>query len=338
MNIKKGLLKIIGAGAISLIILSGFTLVYNYSGVHIKNKSGSTDYKWKSHQYTSNCVEGFNCLRFDENGYNNVYSTEGKEYPDILVMGSSYMEATNVKQDRNAVYLLNELLHKDGCDMYAYNIGVSGHTIYHCANNLEDAVKEFQPTSYVIVETNTIDLNTDSMKEVVEGAWEHIPSYDSGILYYLQKIPCIKTMYKQMQNMNNQANVANVRQVNAEEKETEDDFSNALDEFLKKMKDAMPSEQQKLIILYHPTLKIQENGTIKSSTNQEKLELFQKLCSQNGIVFIDMTDTFLEAYEKEYILPKGFSNTAVGEGHLNAYGHKMIAEEIEKTILRREEK
>jgi hypothetical protein len=59
-------------------------------------------------------------------------------------------------------------------------------------------------------------------------------------------------------------------------------------------------------------------------------------CKSNNILFIDMSDIFLSKYEKEYILPHGFSNSAVGAGHLNADGHSMIAEKLVRVILERE--
>lgn len=47
LDVIKGLIKILAAGIISLVILSAFCFVYDYSGVHISNPSGSTDYKWE---------------------------------------------------------------------------------------------------------------------------------------------------------------------------------------------------------------------------------------------------------------------------------------------------
>ena len=37
-------------------------------------------------------------------------------------------------------------------------------------------------------------------------------------------------------------------------------------------------------------------------------------------------------YNQNYILPHGFINSSIGNGHLNKYGHKMLAEELYKII------
>ena len=54
----KMLIKIAAAGMISLVILSGFCLLYSFSGVHISNPSGSTDYKWEPGQWKATMTEG----------------------------------------------------------------------------------------------------------------------------------------------------------------------------------------------------------------------------------------------------------------------------------------
>ena len=99
VNSKKRMIKtvvrVIVAGMVALIILSIFTMVYHFTGVHISNPSGATDYYWAPNQLKTTMTEGFSWFRMDENGFNN------KTIPDkvdILLMGSSHMEAVNVTQ------------------------------------------------------------------------------------------------------------------------------------------------------------------------------------------------------------------------------------------------
>ena len=66
-------------------------------------------------------TEGIAHGRFDANGYNNLAVIEN---PNILLLGSSHMEAVNVNQDENIAFLLaNEL---NGTHS-VYNLGISGH-------------------------------------------------------------------------------------------------------------------------------------------------------------------------------------------------------------------
>ena len=63
-----------------------------------------------------------------------------------------------------------------------------------------------------------------------------------------------------------------------------------------------------------------------------KLELFSQLCEQNGIIFVDTVSDFESLYAEKNILAHGFANTAVGTGHLNEYGHRLVAEAIANAI------
>ena len=96
-EILKQFLKIVMAGLVSLLVLTLVTYVYNFTGIHIKNPYGATDYKWESRQLKSNMTEGFSHFRMDDNGFNNTEHDFIKKEPDILLMGSSHMEAVLYK-------------------------------------------------------------------------------------------------------------------------------------------------------------------------------------------------------------------------------------------------
>ena len=72
---KKSILffiKITFSGCMAVIILSMISIFYNYTGVHIENKTGATDYIWEPEQLRTNMTEGFAWLRMDEFGFNNT--------------------------------------------------------------------------------------------------------------------------------------------------------------------------------------------------------------------------------------------------------------------------
>ena len=87
-----------------------------------------------------------------------------------------------------------------------------------------------------------------------------------------------------------------------------------------------------MIIFYHPTTRINSDGSLLLPNDAEKRETFSNLCKQNGIIFLDMTERFKYEYKVNHVLPHGFINSSVGSGHLNKYGHKMIADELYKLI------
>ena len=76
---------------------------------------------------------------------------------------------------------------------------------------------------------------------------------------------------------------------------------------------------------------IDSNGKmiiLKKKTDQ----VFKEACNDNGIVLVDMSKKFMNEYNKNYKVPYGFSNTCMAQGHLNKYGHQMIAEELLRVV------
>lgn len=332
INYIKYSIKVILTGMVSVIILSLITIVYNFTGVHISNLTGATDYVWEANQLKTTMVEGFAWIKMDANGFNNSFISKDSNIIDILLMGSSHMEAVNVASNENVGYKLNEFLKDD----YVYNIGISGHTIYNCLNNLEQAISTYHPLKYVILETDTIELSISSMQDVINGNFAKIESYDQGILYWLQKnIPAIKIIYKQVDEWKNVERKGQILPNTL--LESDDEYKNVLSKFLNKASLVAKDNSVKLLIFYQPHTKIDEHGNLISDTNNKYLSLFKQTCLENDIIFVDMTDDFSDLYNSKHILAHGFNNTAVGVGHLNKYGHIVIAKKL-ASIIEMEEK
>ena len=328
------LLKACISGCLALFLLSGVTYMYNYTGVHIANPARTTDYTWESNQLKSNMTEGFARFRMDSCGFNNTEPSK-KERVDILLMGSSHMEAVQIAPEDNTASRLNRLLP----GLYTYNIGMSGHEIYNNVSNMSDAVSVYNPVQYVLLETGTVELEEDAMKKVIGGAFPRIPSYDSGILYLVQKkIPAVKCIYKQLEDWmaaGRNPFASNRPEDGAVISETPYDsqgYRKTLDSFLKKAVASVCEHGAKMIIFYHPTMELDSSGSLFNPTDPEALETFRETCESNGIIFVDMEKDYEQLYEREHRLPYGFINTAVGVGHLNKYGHKTVADRLAEVI------
>ena len=88
-----------------------------------------------------------------------------------------------------------------------------------------------------------------------------------------------------------------------------------------------------LIILNLPDTSINKDGTIAvSDTN---VDIWEKACSESGVIWIDMAEDWNKMYREKKELPYGFSNTRPGYGHLNPGGHEIIAERLYNTIKER---
>ena len=324
---KMYIFKILIAGFASIIILSIILFMYSYVGFHKTNYNETTDYKWNPNQIIVKMNEGFAINVTDINGYNNKDNNIIE--PEILLMGSSHMEGFNVLFNNSVGKILNE-------KYSTYNIGISGHQIYHCVKNIKKAVNYHKPKNIVIIETDEIDLGKEEMYKVVKDELESIKSYDNAVLGFLQKyFPAVKSIY---QGIDDWRKVELRKNSNKDiEKEYDQKYIELLNEFIKKANEPVKENQNKLIIFYHPNSKIDREGKLIDTTNPEALKLFKNACDENEVIFIDMTEEFKKIYVEESKLAHGFSNTAIGVGHLNRYGHKIIAKTLLDTINKLEE-
>lgn len=241
------------------------------------------------------------------------------------------MEGYNVASDKNTGYIMNELLP----EYYTYNIGTSGHTIYSCANNIRAAVREYDPDEFVVIETDRIDLNIEDMQRVVLKNYPHIKSYDSGLVYLIQQyVPFVKNIYKQLVEWWSADDSKISYQEKSKDKvssiSSEKDYEKCLDQFLNFIRSE--TGNCKVVIVYQSPTELNPDGSLKKPVESEDLMLFSQICEKNDITFVDTVSAFDSLYTENHILAHGFTNTAVGSGHLNAYGHKLVAEVVTKTI------
>jgi len=319
------LFKACAAMLVAFVILNFICMFYYNLAIHSHSDTGATDYVWEANKFYSRGTEGFAWGKTDANGFNNLKTLEAGQI-DVLVMGSSHMEAFNVAQDKNTVAVLNNMFHDSGMDMNAYNIGISGHTLARCLNNAVEAVKEFAPQKYLIVETSK-DPDFEDMKAAVEGKLEPIESNSGGIVGTLQKLPFLRRVYAQWKSSDE-----------AEEKAKDGDVYQLFDILLKRVVEQCDETGIKVIIVYHNRLEYDGEGKIVSPESMETKECLKNVCEENNVVFVDMHEAFKANYEETFQLPHGFSNSRAGAGHLNEVGHRVIAEEVFNTICRLEGK
>ncbi len=313
--------------AMSLGMLTMFMLLFNHTGIHIKNPSGATDYKWESNQWKASMEEGFAWMHMDANGYNNQAAPQAGEVIDILLMGSSQVEGLHVRQSETLPSLMNEYL--PACR--TYSIGISGHTIYHCVSNLSRAYQVYQPRKAICLVIDRIDLTKNDMEKVISGEWSRIPSYDSGMLYRIQKtVPVVKALYKNLDDWKRHSRPKRHRMVRKTGRPAvirADDYEETLRQFLAHASSALKGTGCRLVMCYQPPTLLERSGQFQKQDPSVR-ERFGRMCQENGIEFIDMTDSFEQLYYRKSILAHGFANTAVGRGHLNVHGYREIAREL----------
>lgn len=320
--------KAVIAGCLAFLLLCLFCFFYSNVPVHYTNPTGATEYRWQASRFYSRCTEGFALGRTNNDGFNNLLDYTPGEQIDILLMGSSHMEGFNVAQDQSTAAVLNRLF--DG-EKYVYNIGTAGHTLPYCVKHLSSALDTYAPGQYVLLETVSLDLLPADMSAAVDGTLADIPSYTGGLIGLLQKVPLLRLFYsKYFKNV--LAFGDTVKEPAAVPTETPADYETALADFIGKISRESAAHGVQAVIVFNPAVGIADDGSLYTATDPAELAAFRRLCGENGIRFLDLTEVYMRCYHEQHLLPSGFSNTAPARGHLNRIGHRLIAETLYAAI------
>ena len=340
MRCLKACCKVILAGIISIAIMCGLLCFYDIIPVHEENSKGNTDYVWPANSIWVKATEGISYGKFDANGFNNKSVVDN---PDIIVLGSSHVEATDVMMDENAAYLLSEKLN---AKYSLYNMGISSHTFFKVCQYIPTNLELYEKVPKVlIIETSTVKISQKDVDDVISSSVKRTTSHNTGVIGTLQKVPFFRTIYHQiekglldlfMPDSDNTSKTANTVS-NAEESDEKTEIdNNAYAELFQYLKGMEEKYGVQIIIFYHPTEKLMSDGTIYFNRN-EYLEAFSDYANEYGISFIDMTDKFEKMYYEDNHVAHGFCTGKLAEGHLNKFGHAAVADELYQEINRLEE-
>lgn len=317
------ILKVIISGMIAFGVMTGFCMFYYNVPVHSQNKDGATDYSWEANKFYSRATEGFAFGKTNNEGYINDVDYNNQDSIDILIMGSSHMEAFQVVKSESTSGLLNSLLP----EYKIYNIGISGHDFLVCADNFSAAINKYKPKKYIVLETSNLFFTDEQLIDAINENVAEISSHSSGIIGMLQKNQFLRLSYTQLSSIYNNSK-QNDELTPVKKRGKEENYI----ELIRKLSDTSSEIDAKLIIFYHPSLRIHENGNVSIDADEELVSFFSKNCFENGVIFLDMSNPFIKEYKKKNVLPHGFINSSVGSGHLNKHGHKIIAESLYNII------
>lgn len=315
--------KVLSAGIVAVAILSMLMCGYSLMPVHSENKKGNTDYVWQPNSVWVKMTEGISWGKFDSNGYNNLKTHNNA---DIVVLGSSHMEATNVMQNENAAYLLEKNLKGK---YSVYNMGISGHNFIkvcqYLPKNLERSPK------IAVIETSGVSINGEQTESVLNSTVEHTKSYSTGIIGVLQKIPFFRVVYTQMvKGLAELFIAAPSEKTTAYNAAVEIDMQ-AYDSLFEYISSLEKKYGTKIIIVYHPMESLNENGKIEFK-DDGSLTAFSTSAEKHGVSFVDMTPYFRKMYYSQHKAAHGFVTGKLCSGHLNKYGHTAIAEALTEKI------
>ena len=328
----KTLFKTVLAGLTALAILCVLMLGYYYIPLRENNSKQNTDYVWAKNTPWVSLTEGVSFGMTDADGFINKDVVEN---PDILFLGSSHTESMNVLQSENMCALLNDKF--DG-KYSAYNMGISGHTIYKVVQYLNTTLNIYpNAPKYTIIETSDVALTDSAVQQALSGEVKKTKVVDTGLLYQMQKVPYFRMMYHQldtgMLDMLTDKKKANNATTNAKPEAVEkvEIDEKPYDEMLGYLQKLEKEDNTQIIVMFHPFETINADGSI-SFAQAECAEIFSKSAQKYDIGFVDMTEDFEKMYYEEHHVPHGFSTGEIGAGHINKYGHAAIADRLYRYI------
>lgn len=284
-------------------------------------------------------LEGYCIANIDENGYVNRDIQRGDEY--YVVAGASHTEGLFISEDRRYSDLLNDMLYDDG-KLHVINIGKSGNYFSVVLQHLDGILGEFSDAKGIIIETDSLAYDTKALydsqiqtgydpDETAANLMAGLSARQKLTIGIKRAFPLLRELHKQYYTFlesRHAGGPSDILDPDFWQSEYEGDFETGLDDLMKYLRSRTDKQ---IIILYHPAISLEANGSMNILTNHAE-PYYKDICAKNDIVFVDMTERFVKEYEENHVIPYGFSNTTPGDGHINAAAHKMIAEELAKVI------
>ena len=317
--------KAVGAGLLALALLNLFCVFYYNVPVHYTNPDGATEYKYEPNTFYSRGVEGFAMGRTNSDGFPELLDHTAGDQVDVLLLGSSHLEGYSVPPEKNAAAVLGRLFEGEKA---VYSIAMAGHTFPYCAKHLEKALEVYRP-QVAVIELASLSYDPAAMDAATDGTLPDIPSHAGGFVTLLQKLPFLRHMYNKYFNRGN--DVVKAAAV-METEVSEADFDASLARLLEKLGEVSRAHGVKTMLVYTPTVLPDEDGRAVTDARPGERECFARLCAENGLVFLDLTERNIAAVEEDGRLPFGFANTSPGDGHINSLGLRIYAEAVHELI------
>ncbi len=293
-------------------------------------------------------TEGATQFKTDRNGFNNdeeLYKTK-KEAKTIIILGDSYTEALQVKREKNFSHQTMKYLEEQNDPSKIFNLGLSGLSMADYILFCENYKKKYNP-DILIIQVTESDFFLDAISKskivyIEESKQEYSinlnQNYESRLQQVLTKIyeplndtqriamllPFLQYM-KQKAEQLYQKQTTKVNPINEQKQ-----YDRKLLEW--ELKTLKEKYNIPIVLVYIPTTPIIENG--KAITRDDEFSpILKSYAKKYDIEVIDMKEPFEQTYQQTKQMPRGFDNTSPGNGHLNALGHKLVAQELSKKLL-----
>lgn len=319
---------------LAVLVINMLCFLYFRAPGWVQRSGNATDAIWEPQKYIIKGDEGFGINYVDSNGYvNPEKQISGDEL--ILCMGASFLQGKEVMQSDKYTSLLDKLLYNEADELHVYNLSKDAYFYPEIVSGVYAAIQEFPQTSILIIDLHKTDFSFGEMNNALQIRQF---SYDEvGVNKYdsISSITKLKNVIKDYFPIINcfKSQMAQVTKSTSEEKTEVDylseEYRNIMFETVKVLRNSF---SDRIIVLFHPSVSLDETGEMILQYS-ESFEYFTAACEEYGIEIVDVGNSFLQKYHEEYIVPYGFLNTRMGEGHINKAGHEIIANELYEYLV-----
>lgn len=326
-----GFFRFCASGLSAAAVLNLLFVFYYRLPLHSDNLRHTSDYVWEAHAAWFKMTEGISWGRMDADGFNNRVVIRN---PDVLILGSSHMEATNVRQNEHTASLLQAHLAERGSDFSVYNRGISGHHFLKCVKYLGENAKT-ESVKYAAIETSRVAFTADEIRNLFADKIDFTPSYSAGILFYLQRLPLFRLFYLQIHDgMLRLFLPQNATSLSAERNVPQTESPETIRAIYEKLFSYVSAHAngKRVIIFYHPTGTPTAAGNLVYDTDSNYLSAFSAAAQKYDISFIDLTAATDDLWRREHKTTHGFCTGTAFGGHLNRNGHAIAARALTDVI------
>ncbi len=284
-------------------------------------------------------MEGYCIAGIDASGYVDRDLPRADSY--FVAAGASHTEGLFLPAKLRYSDRLSSMLGGDD-ELHIYNIGRSGNFFSVVLQHLDGILAEFPDAEGIIIETDALTYDTKALydsqsqvgydpDETAEALLSNLSGRQRLSMKVKQCLPILPELHKQYltyKNMTAKSDSSDILDPDFWAQEYAGGYSEALSSLMAFIRDRTDKQ---VIILYHPAVRIEPDGSLKLLSNGAE-PYYREICAEYDIDFVDMSEAYLKAYKEDHIVPYGFANTTMGAGHTNREAHRMMAEELYKVI------
>lgn len=331
-HMLRQLLEWAAAMVLAVLLCNGALYGYHRPAAWIDRSGSATSGILNPNSVTLQGTEGRGRHWVDSKGYLNPDLPLAEEY--VLVVGSSYVQGKEVPAGKRFTDRMNAALAESPEALAVYGVSQDGFYFPQMVKGFQALLQEFPDAKTIILEVNANSYPAEALTEALEqhpfdpgqtgeAIYDRLSALEKAVIAIKEWFPILNLGKMQLTAM--LGSEARSAEAPAAGQCTMEEAIDAAVALLRSQYDG------RLILFYHPDVDIQPDGSLALEAD-EKADAYRQACGKYGVEFVDVSGDFLEAYEEDYTVPCGFSNTKMGSGHFNEAGHQICAEALLETL------